>query len=106
MGQERNSGRQANLDEKKSRAAGRRNQKNPERQSIKDWQHEVPAKGKTSGAFGKDNKANRGDSGAIRGGTSARAKDSSVTTNRSSRPARKRGASKRARGAVASRHGK
>jgi hypothetical protein len=106
MGQEGNSGRRANLDEKKSRAAGRRNLKSPERQAIKDWQHEVPAKGKTAGAFGKDNKANRGDSGALRGGTSGRAKDSAVTTNRSSRPARKRGPSKSARGALASRRGK
>jgi hypothetical protein len=106
MGQEGNSGRQANLDEKKSRAAGQRKQNSPDQQSIKDWQRPMPAKGKTAGAFGKDNQANRGDSGAVRGGSSARAKDASVATARSSRPARKRGPGKSARGAVASRRGK
>jgi hypothetical protein len=105
MGQERNSGRQAKLDEKHSRAAGRRNQQSPERQAVKDWQRPVPAKGKTAGAFGKDNKANRRDSGAVRGGSgsSSLARDSAVTTPRSKRPARKRGAS---RAASASRRGK
>lgn len=53
MGQEGNSGLNANLDEKHSRVAGRRNQQSPERQAIKDSQSPVYARGKTAGAFGK-----------------------------------------------------
>lgn len=54
MGQEaQNNNRQASLDDKKERAAGRRNT----RAQIAG--RETDAKGKTSGAFGKDNLANR-----------------------------------------------
>jgi hypothetical protein len=70
MGQSSNSGRNAALDDQKSRAAGRRNTKSPERQAIRDWQRPVAAKGKTGGAKGRDGGANkaRGRSGFTRGG--------------------------------------
>jgi len=51
MGQEsQNGGRNASLDEQKERTAGRRDQHDPDREQF--------AKGKTAGAFGKDEKAN------------------------------------------------
>ena len=54
MGQRANSGRQATLDEKKRRAAGRK-QNEPEMRQIAN--REGPPK--TLGAFGKRGKANR-----------------------------------------------
>jgi hypothetical protein len=61
MGQRANSGRNAKLDEKKVRAAGRQ-QNSPSRKAITDRQEAPPA----GGAFGREGKANRrGD----RGGT-------------------------------------
>jgi hypothetical protein len=59
MGQQANNGgRHAELDEKKLRAAGRR-ERSPERQAIADQFDEKPAKGATGGAFGPG-KTNRG----------------------------------------------
>ena len=99
MGQAANSNRQAKLDEKKTRAAGR--QGNARRMEIRDSAVEEFAKGKTSGAFGKQGKANprggsftRGAGGG--GGASSRpraaANAAKTPVGRSKRPARKRGA--------------
>ena len=58
MGQQANNrGRNAELDEKKSRAAGRRG-RSPQRQAIADQFDEKPAKGTTGGAHGRG-KTNR-----------------------------------------------
>ena len=54
MGQRANSGRNAALDDKKERAAGR-DQNSPEQQAITDRQPTPPV----GGAFGKDEHANR-----------------------------------------------
>jgi hypothetical protein len=51
MGQSANNNRNANLDDKKKRAAGR-SQHDPAREAIKDNQSPLPAKGKTAGATG------------------------------------------------------
>lgn len=59
MGQRANSGRNAKLDEKKSRAAGRQ-QNQPSRKAITDRQEAPPV----PGAFGREGKANR--PGAVR----------------------------------------
>ena len=61
MGQRANSGRNAGLDDKKERAAGR-DQNSPDQQAITDRQPTPPV----GGAFGKDEHANRGGN---RGGT-------------------------------------
>jgi hypothetical protein len=97
MGQSSNSGRNATLDEKKSRAAGRRNTKSPEREAIRDWQRPVAMKGKTGGAKGRDDVANKtqGRSGFTRGGgggggASSPAKANNLTVGRSRKPAKKR----------------
>jgi hypothetical protein len=89
MGQRANSGRNANLDEKKSRAAGRQ-QNSPSRKAITDRQEAPPA----AGASGREGKANRRGN---RGGTMVTGDRSGsgggrATENigRSSRPARKR----------------
>ena len=60
MGQQSNNGgRNAKLDEKKERAAGRTANRSPEAEQVKDAVFENFAKGKTGGAFGKDEMANR-----------------------------------------------
>src|SRR4051812_2874424 len=59
MSQSRNSGRNATLDQRKARAAGRQKQTSPEREAIRDWQRPVTMKGKTGGAGGRDGQANR-----------------------------------------------
>jgi len=59
MGQRANSGRNATLDDKKQRAAGRMKQDSPESRRIRDSGSEDFARGKTSGAFGKQGMANR-----------------------------------------------
>jgi hypothetical protein len=46
-----NRGRNATLDEKKRRAAGRK-ERTPEREAIRDPSGRRPTKGKTGGAFG------------------------------------------------------
>ncbi|HSU68741.1 MAG TPA: hypothetical protein VLJ39_17805, partial [Tepidisphaeraceae bacterium] len=67
VGQAANSNRKSNLDEKKERAAGRQ-QRKPEREAIKDFQSPLPAKGKTGGARGRDDRANpEGTGGYTRG---------------------------------------
>ena len=96
MPQSRNSGRQAELDEKKRRAAGRQNSNSPERRAIRDARGELPARGKTAGAFGKQNRANpRGGSNALTssggGGATGPSARAPVSVSRSARPARKRG---------------
>ena len=96
MPQSRNSGRRAELDEKKRRAAGRQNTNSPERRAIRDAHGELPARGKTAGAFGKQNRANRrGSSAALvgggGGGATVPSKRAPTSVSRSSRAARKRG---------------
>lgn len=56
MGQASHSGRNASLDQKKRRAAGRQKSNSPERKAARD---EGFAKGKPGGAFGKQGVANR-----------------------------------------------
>ena len=101
MGQAANNGgRQAKLDEKKTRAAAR--QGNAIRGEVRDAKDEQFAKGKSGGAFGKEGVANRrGRTGNTQGaggggGSMSRPKDAAVAaqvkTGRSTRPARKRGA--------------
>jgi hypothetical protein len=87
MGQKNNSGRNATLDNKKVRAAGRDGQRHD--------QIDRPAKGKAAGAFGADSKANRrggvqtqGAGGG--GGGPTGVKNNHLTTGRSTKPARKR----------------
>ena len=101
MGQAANSGRQASLDEKKARAAGRRGKAT--RRQIKDSLDEQFAKGKTGGASGKHGRggaSQRRTAGNTQGaggggGAGSRPKDAAVAAktkvSRSSRPARKRG---------------
>ena len=97
MSQSRNSGRNATLDQRKARAAGRQKQKSPEREAIRDWQRPVTMKGKTGGAGGRDGVANKpeGRSGFTRGGgggggASSPAKANNLTVGRSRKPAKKR----------------
>ncbi len=97
MPQDRNSSRQAELDDKKRRGAGRQNTNSPERTAIRDVHGAGPARGKTAGAFGKHGRANpRGGQTAIvsggGGGAAVPSKDAPVDVPRSSRAARKRGA--------------
>jgi hypothetical protein len=63
MGQQSNNRRNASLDEKKRRAAGR-DQSNPLRASSEASISDAPAKGKTGGAFGRDGHAHRNQSSA------------------------------------------
>ena len=59
MGQHaNNSGRNASLDDKKGRAAGRGDDRDPMTEAIKDAVFETPAQGQTGGAFGKEGMAN------------------------------------------------
>jgi hypothetical protein len=96
MPQARNSGRRAELGEKKRRAAGRQNSNSPERRAIRDANGERPARGKTGGAFGKHNRANpRGGQDAVlssgAGGATVPSQRAPVSVSRSSRGTRKRG---------------
>jgi|SRR5688572_29708550 len=96
MPQSRNSGRQADLDDRKRRAAGRQNTRGPEREAIRDAHSELPAPGKTSGAFGKEGRANpRGGQTAVvsggGGGATVPSERAPVSVPRSQRSARKRG---------------
>jgi hypothetical protein len=62
MGQAANSGRNASLDNKKQRAAGRQ-QSTPESEAIRDFGGaDEHVKGRTGGAFGKSGMANEGGS--------------------------------------------
>ena len=100
MGQAANNrGRQAQLDQKKTRAAGREQQ--AVRTQIRDRAEEQFAKGKTPGAFGKAGTANRPTGGYTQGaggggGAGSRPRAAAVAgkdkVGRSTRPARKRGA--------------
>jgi hypothetical protein len=95
MGQSRNSGRQAQLDEKKRRAAGRNQTQGPDREAIRDAYSELPARGRTAGAFGKEGRANpRGGQTAVvsggGGGATLPSQRTPVDVPRSRRPARKR----------------
>ena len=78
MGQAANSNRNASLDDKKQRAAGRTGEGSAIRKAVEP----PPAKGRTGGAFGTDGRPNRAPSQA-RGEVRNEAA-------RSSRPARKR----------------
>jgi hypothetical protein len=73
MGQAANSNRNASLDSKKERAAGR----SGERSSVRKAVQESTAKGATGGAFGAGGKANRAPAGFS-------------PARRASRPSRKR----------------
>lgn len=93
-----NAGRQAKLDAKKTRAAGRQQQE--VRSQIRDRGAEQFAKGKTAGAHGKAGTANRPTGGYTQGaggggGAGSRPKAAAVASRdkvgRSTRPARKRG---------------
>ena len=90
MGQRANSGRNASLDDKKSRAAGR-SQNDAARQAITDRQPTPPA----AGAFGSEGKANRrgnrGGSWVAGDQTGSGGGAASENIGRSTRPARKRG---------------
>jgi hypothetical protein len=86
MGQRANSGRRASLDDKKERAAGRK-QNNPTTQAITNRDQAPPV----AGAFGGPGRANRrggvasfvtGDASGGRGGP--------ISVGKSTRPARKR----------------
>ena len=95
MGQSRNSGRQAQLDEKKRRAAGRNQTQGPDREAIRDAYSELPARGRTAGAFGKEGRTNpRGGQTAVAsgggGGATLPSRRTPVDVPRSRRPARKR----------------
>ena len=99
MGQAANNrGRQATLDEQKTRAAGRHQQ--AVRSQVRDRAEEQFAKGKTPGAFGKAGTANRPTGGSTQGGgggggAGSRPRAAAVAAKnkvgRSTRPARKRG---------------
>ena len=80
MGQRANTNRRSNLDEKKSRAAGR--QERDVRMQIRDASAEQHAKGKTAGASGRGGMTNR---------PSRRAASGIESVARSTKPARKRG---------------
>ena len=92
MGQAANSNRNASLDDKKNRAAGR----SSERSEIRKAVEPPPAKGQTGGAFGADGRPNRSPSGLTQGGgggggAQSQAKDEvRAEAGRSTRPARKR----------------
>ena len=99
MGQAANSNRQAKLDDKKSRAAGRmcrKGQHNPEQESIRDALDVTSTRGKIDGAFGKDGRANShltkpagSGSGGGGGGNEENARAAAKGVGRSTRPARK-----------------
>jgi len=99
MGQQSDSGRNAALDEQKSRAAGRRartGQKAPGREQILDASSGLPMKGKTAGAFGNKGQANRKGGVGTRGGgggggESSPAADNHLSTGTSKRRGAKRG---------------
>jgi hypothetical protein len=87
MGQRANSGRQASLDDKKERMAGRVEQ-NPQLNAALDPDNSVDAKGKTPGAFGKDdhahrNQATEGSGSGGGGGMNSQAHDSPLNTGAS-----------------------
>ncbi|HZN67686.1 MAG TPA: hypothetical protein VFB66_20520 [Tepidisphaeraceae bacterium] len=92
MGQAANSRRNATLDEQKTRAAGRKTQRNSLRKAVED----SPTKGATGGAFGADGKANRAPiapsqgAGGGGGGPSSGKDEVVAPAGRSTRPARKR----------------
>lgn len=96
MGQRANNrGRNASLDQKKSRSAGRQQNK-PARAAISDQFNEKPARGKTGGAFGRSGKVSRRTSVGLKGaggggGAMSSAKNAPMDTRRSSQRARKRG---------------
>ena len=94
MGQQaQNGGRQASLDGKKSRAAGRLKDTSPEREAIKDSVGLAKPQGSAGGAFGKKGVANRrgtGGTGEGGGGGGADAKSRIVDVGRSTKRARKR----------------
>lgn len=61
MGQAANNKRNANLDEKKERAAGRQKQQSLQAAAVIDAFSENFAKGKTAGAFGKNETSRNGE---------------------------------------------
>ena len=98
MGQAANSNRNATLDQKKDRAAGRIKER-----AMREMREDLgaPPRGKAAGASGKHDVANpRGRGGQTRGaggggGAQSRPKDAAIAgkvrTGRSTRPARKGG---------------
>lgn len=97
MGQMANNrGRQATLDQKKRRAAGRA-QHDPQREAIKDRADSLHGKGqRVPGAHGRDGVANRKGGGGTQGegrgggGAAGEAHDAPISTGASTRRARKR----------------
>lgn len=89
MGQRENSNRHASLDEEKERGAGRRNDRTPEREAIKDAMDPVATKGETGGAFGNgaandpDGRATASQGGGGGGGAQSPGKDNHLTTGAS-----------------------
>jgi hypothetical protein len=97
MGQRANSGRNASLDQKKERMAGRSNTDSPQRQAVKDNAGVGRAKGAAGGAHGRGGLANRKRTGVVgegAGGGGASPKSDLIEAGRSTRPARKRGPAK------------
>ena len=94
MGQAANSNRNASLDQKKRRAAGR-GQSQPERRAILDA-IDQDFKGQVGGASGKQGRANRGTPGNILGegggGGGATAGGRTQDTGRSTKRTRKNNA--------------
>jgi hypothetical protein len=99
MGQQANSGRRASLDDRKERAGGRQQQRSPGARAVRDGTGgEDFAKGRTTGAFGKSNRANaRGTGGGPvssggggGGGNTTGSSAAPMDMKRSSRPAKKR----------------
>ena len=90
MGQAANSKRNASLDDQKRRAAGRQGQQSPENEAIRDFQSEQAAKGRTGGAYGRDEVANRQARGAGEGGGSTDPRSELPEVSRSARRTRKR----------------
>jgi hypothetical protein len=86
MGQRANSGRHASLDDKKERAAGRK-QNDPATKAITERDEVAPV----AGAFGRQGQANRrgGVASFVAGDTSG-GKGGRISVGTSKRPARKR----------------
>lgn len=82
MGQASNSGRNASLDDRKQRAAGRQEQNNPQQQEIDDTVAPNYARGKTGGAFGEEEtpSTGRGRGSIMTGGAGDGGASTTVST--------------------------
>lgn len=78
MGQAANTGRRAELDDRKRRAAGRLNDRSPEIEQIREFELPEQVRGTTGGAFGREGMSSRqGDiqTTSRRGGAGAKPQD-------------------------------